>query len=497
MPHSKLGEKMFLRKAWHASQDMSRQLQLRCGLKKLNTEELVAQQTKDFIVEYQKLHAALSYSRKAIQDGRNEQLRALLAYAKSHSPWYKKALASIDLNTFTEEKLNEIPILTKTELMKNWDSIVTDRKLTLARAENHIKKMGKDGDTLHFLERYHVLATSGSSGTRGVYVYNWEEWNKFTAYATRHAYFNHDRSAPILDPTKKMTVAMVVISNAVYGMYSVAKSYHFDRVEKYYFPMTLPLEEIIKGLNHVQADILQGIPSTIYKLCQEARAGRLIIQPKIISVGAEPLYKPMRELIKQTWPQASLFNRYGSSEGLFGRYCHADSDVMHLNDDGCIVEPVDEYGNAVEKGIRSHKIYLTNLYNYTLPLIRYELNDQLLFLDKTCACGMEHQLIAEPEGRPEFDFIYHDTIFVHHLLFVTPLLHERNIQEYQVQQTKNGADIKIVTIGFVDTAKLRNKLCEQLSIVGLIEPEITITKVTKIDYPPSGKLRRFLKMETS
>jgi phenylacetate-coenzyme A ligase PaaK-like adenylate-forming protein len=211
-------------------------------------------------------------------------------------------------------------------------------------------------------------------------------------------------------------------------------------------------------------------------------------------VTGESLYKPIRKLIKKIWPYVNIFNIFGASEGIFGLNCHANSEELHLNDDWCIVEPVDHLNNPIGKGTKASKLYLTNLSNFTLPLIRYESSDQLLILDKTCECGVPLQLIAEPQGRPEFDFIYSGNIFVHHLLFVTSLLLEKNIQEYQVIQTPNGADIKILSIGFVDKAQLQKNICAKLSELGLSEPMVNFIEVTKFDYPASGKLKRFVKI---
>ena len=36
---------------------------------------------------------------------------------------------------------------------------------------------------------------------------------------------------------------------------------------------------------------------------------------------------------------------------------------MHLSDDLVIVEPVDANGDPVPSGVRSHKVYVTNLFN--------------------------------------------------------------------------------------------------------------------------------------
>lgn len=460
-----------------------------------HTLELTLKQTRDLQKNFPTINEALYWSKQKLQQMRNERLKKLLIHAKLNSPYYQKTLSHIDVDNITEQRLPELPTMNKRILMDNWDLIVTNRNISLALAEKHLEKMTHDEDTLYLLDRYHVLASSGTSGKRGVFIYDWDEWNNHYSYFMRYPYYNQDRTEILNDQTQVVKVVQVVVCNTVFALYSLAKTYKFSNFEMYYLPVTLPLNQIIDGLNLIQAEIIKGTPSTIFKLCQEASEGRLKIQPKIISVTGESLYKPIRVLIKKIWPYVNIFNNYGSSEGIIGMNCHANSEQMHLNDDACIVEPVDDWNNPIKKGVQASKLYLTNLYNYTLPLIRYEMNDQLLFLDKTCECGIQHQLIDELQGRPEFDFIYSGNIFVHHLLFVTSLLLEKNIQEYQVIQTMNGVDIKVLPIGYIDKDKLQNNIGIKLSKLGLVQPKVNIIEVIKFDYPASGKLKRFIKMD--
>jgi len=60
---------------------------------------------------------------------------------------------------------------------------------------------------------------------------------------------------------------------------------------------------------------------------------------------------------------------------------------MHLPDDLAIIEPVDRYGNVVAPGQPADKVLLTNLYNRTQPLIRYEITDAMTVVAGTCECG--------------------------------------------------------------------------------------------------------------
>lgn len=452
---------------------------------------LFIQQTIDMHKNRHEEYEGLSYSRAMLQRIKETKLKALLKYATTHSPFYRKWLAGIEIEHITEETLAQIPPINKAILMENWDDIVTNKKLNLQAAEDHIEKMRSDENAIYFQGRYHVLATSKTSGKKGIFIYDWHEWNRYYLHFRRHRLYNQDRSALLLDPYKKMTVAMVVASSPVYAMYSLAKSYYLQNVETFHFPITLPINQITTGLNQLKIDILQGLPSTIYKLCQEAELGKLSIEPKIISVGAEPLYPPIRDLINKTWPHAGIFNTLGSSEGLIGVNCHANSKEMHLNDDAIIIEPVDNLGQRSCLGDLADKFYFTNLYNYTLPLIRYEFAEKIQFLNKDCTCGVKHQLIAEPQGRPQDDFIYKGGIYVHHLSFVTPLLHERTVFEYQVQQTQAGADIKIVPNGKLDTLQLKQTIENNLKQLGVPNPVINIIVAPDLPYPESGKVKRF------
>ena len=82
-----------------------------------------------------------------------------------------------------------------------------------------------------------------------------------------------------------------------------------------------------------------------------------------------------------------------------------------------IVEPVDEAGRPVPPGTRSDKIYVTALANPLLPLIRFELTDQVTLLDRACPCGSAHRLIADVEARLDDDFRYPGGVVVHPHVF--------------------------------------------------------------------------------
>ncbi|HEX2125581.1 MAG TPA: hypothetical protein VHF45_03350 [Thermoleophilaceae bacterium] len=164
--------------------------------------------------------------------------------------------------------------------------------------------------------------------------------------------------------------------------------------------------------------------------------------------------------------------------------------MISSGDDLLIVEPVDRERRPVPVAVRSARVLLTSLYNPALPLIRYELTDEITMLDERCPCGSQHRLVADPLGRLDDSFTYGPGVVVHPHLFRSALGCQAGIVEYQVRQTAGGAAISVR--GHPDVDRLEHELAAGLERLGLEDPEVTITTVTKIERQDTGKLRRFV-----
>ena len=78
--------------------------------------------------------------------------------------------------------LQQLPILTKTTLMAEFDQIVTDRRLRLADAEQHL---AGDRAGAPLFGEYRVVASGGTTGVRGVVVYDQPAWEVAVASILR------------------------------------------------------------------------------------------------------------------------------------------------------------------------------------------------------------------------------------------------------------------------------------------------------------------------
>ena len=93
---------------------------------------------------------------------------------------------------------------------------------------------------------------------------------------------------------------------------------------------------------------------------------------------------------------------------------------MHLPDDLCLIEPVDAAGHPTAPGSPSQRIYVTNLYNHALPLVRFEVTDELTESGANCPCGSALRRIQDPQGRLDDTFVYRGGLSVHPHLFRSP-----------------------------------------------------------------------------
>ena len=216
------------------------------------------------------------------------------------------------------------------------------------------------------------------------------------------------------------------------------------------------------------------------------------MRPSRVTTYAEPLVPEARAAIEAAWG-VPVENVWATSEGGgIGRPCRAGR--THLAEDLAIVEAVDAAVNPVPAGTRSAKVFLTNLYNHTLPLIRFEITDEVVVRDEPCECGSGHRWVEDVQGRLD-DTFHYGGVAVHPLVFRSPL-GRREIVEYQVRQTFAGADVDVRAAGGFDEAALAAKLADSLRTLGVAEPVVRVRSVEFIERSPVGKLKRFVPLET-
>ena len=109
------------------------------------------------------------WTRPQLEDHQGRALRLLREHAYARSPLYRRFHKG-----FTDRPLGDLPILTKEMVMEHFDELVTDPTVWLADVEAHLATLS-GGDEL-FNGRYRVASTSGSTGRRGLFLWDPGEW---------------------------------------------------------------------------------------------------------------------------------------------------------------------------------------------------------------------------------------------------------------------------------------------------------------------------------
>ena len=436
----------------------------------------------DFEAMLPKYVDRIDWTADRVADERRRALRALLTIAVARSPWHRERLTGIDPGGFAEAQITSLPVMTKTDLMDSFDHVVTDRRITRELCERHLEEAAG----AYLLDQYHVVASGGSSGQRGVFVYGWDAWA--ICWASMARFPQRDwTSDPGLAGLRRVA-AVVGASKATHVSAAFRRTFSTDRTPEHVIPVSQPLERIVDELNLLQPTELIGYSSMLPRLAQEAQAGRLRISPRRVLAIAEPLLPEARAAVRQAW-DVPIGNRYGMSEGVFTGFCGHGT---HLPDDLCVFEAVGNDGRPVPPGMPSQRVYVTNLYNHALPLIRFEVTDEVTVLEEPCPCGSAFRRIADPQGRLDDTFVYPGGVSVHPHVFRSSLGQHRQIVEYQVRQTERGADIRVVADAEIDTAIVGLKIAEALATLGIDQPDVILTRVTTLDRQASGKLKRFV-----
>jgi phenylacetate-coenzyme A ligase PaaK-like adenylate-forming protein len=432
----------------------------------------------------------LAWDSERLAVTQRDMLRRLLTHAVEHSTFHQRRLAGIDVDRVDPVDLRSLPVMTKADMMASFDDVVTDRRLTLPLIERALAATRTEPVPVH--GDYIAMASGGSSGQRGVFVYDRAALAAFCSALSRGLMARLQAVGG--PPSGGLQIAMVAAASAVHAT-GLASALGVDGDMPFRFqavPVTLPLPEIVDRLNTLQAPALYGYASMLARLAIEQRAGRLQLSPFVVTSTSETLTDEMRSTVSEAFG-APVVDTFGSTEGLVGATAPGEC-VMTFNSDMCIVELVDDDDQPVAAGVPSAKVLLTNLCNTVQPLIRYELNDS--FTRRSATDGHGH-LRATVEGRVEA-VMHYGPVDVHPFVLRSVLVKTPAVLDYHVRQTARGIHVDLVAIASLELDDVIDRLTAALAQAGLPEPGVTAQTVdTLTRHPQTGKLQRFVPLTNS
>ena len=412
------------------------------------------------------------WPRERLERFQHERLQQLARHAAERSPFWRERLPRESV------RLADLPVLTKDELTSNFDELVTDRRLRLADLLDHLTRI--DGDALH-LGEFRVMTSSGSSGRKAVFVYDRAAWAQCCAmYLRRSAWIGIRPRMP------RARLAMVWGASPTHMSRRGAASLNVGLHRVMPLSVTQPLPELVERLNRFRPTHLSGYPSIVARLADEQLAGRLQLRLETLTTNSEPLTPALRERFELAFG-VRPYNFYATTEGLYGHDCRDRS--LHLFDDNCIVENVDDDGRPVPPGETGARLLVTNLFNRVQPLIRFEVSDLVAIEPEPCRCGRSLMRLRSLEGRAE-DVLELGGVTVHPLHFglVTA---DPDVREFQVVQEGEGLRLRVALRDGADAApaRLRARVEARLEELGVARPSVEVETVDELERTAGGKLQ--------
>lgn len=294
-----------------------------------------------------------------------KKMRKLVRYAYQHSAYYHRtfAEAGISEENIDQIPLKQFPVIDKELLMRHFDELVTDREVKQEKLRKFDESASSKSE--NYLGTYHIIHSSGSTGIPRYFIYDDKAWEQMLLGIIRGALWGMGMTDILKLLAGKPRILYIAATDGRYaGAMAVGDGITGLHARQEYLDINEPIEKGNQKVIKFDPDIVIGYPSAIKLMAEQVRLGRVPSHVKRVISCGEPLSAGLRRFLEDTF-RCPVINFYGSSESLALGLEESAGDGMVLFDDLNIIE--------VEDG----KMYLTCLYNFTQPLIRYHLTDTL------------------------------------------------------------------------------------------------------------------------
>jgi phenylacetate-CoA ligase len=299
------------------------------------------------------------------------RLRKIVKYAYEKSPFYHRLLTQAGVtpsDVKTKEDIHKLPIIRKEELAKCPDEVVS-----------------KD----YQISKLKMMRTSGSTG-KPLYVYMSQAEDEY-----RKAKHLRANIACGLKPWDRW---ITITSPLHFG-----ETTKLQRLLRFYSVIPVSVfDDVDHQLSRIEAlnpDVMDGYSNSILLIAKEIKKkGLKTIKPRFLISGAELISPDSRKFVETVF-NAPMYDQYGSVEFERIAWQCREKDEYHIDADSLIVEFVDDDEKKVAPGEKG-EIVCTSLYNFSMPFIRYALNDiGVPSPNCDCPCGRTFPLMKVIDGR--------------------------------------------------------------------------------------------------
>lgn len=394
-----------------------------------------------------------------LEELQNERLQIIIKLAYENVPYYRIIFDERGLkpkNIQTKEDLKLLPILTKEDVRKHFNELI-------ARDFKKYKPI--------------LSHTSGSTGIPMKFYLDKNNLILESAFVSRHwAWMGYS-------PTEKQAVLRGAVPNSkeyflTNGNNLILSSFllNFKTLDKY-----------IDRMVEFKPKLIRGYPSSLHFFARLLKEKNVFsIRPKAIQTSSETLFPKMREEIEEVF-KCKIYDLYGNGEHV-SMISECPQGGLHINSEYGIIEFLNEKGDNAKHGELSEMV-CTGLNNFSMPLIRYKIEDIAIPANKKCSCGRGSPLVESIEGRVDDMIVTPDGGLIPASGMTLAFEFSENIKQCQlVQNKKDELIINIVKSDQYGDKDLKFMLNEVRKRIGN-EMKVTVNFVDDIPRTKAGKFR--------
>lgn len=393
-------------------------------------------------------------------------LKKILIYSSQHSLFFKNRFKSSGFDPFAIRSLVDIlslPIMTKNDIRNHYNDIKINTGVPLWKKSTG----GSTGEPLHFGYTQESYEWRNAVSRRG---YSWAG----AAPGTKQAYI---WGVQLGEVPKYQKIKELI--------------HHFIDRQKFFNCFNFGEAEMntcLTSLNRWKPQVLIGYTNPLYEFALYVESvGGPIFRPKSILCAAEKVHNFQRKVLERVFG-CPVYNTYGSREFMLIASECEKHEGLHVSMENLIVEVVDDEGLPTAPG-EVGRILVTDLHNYGMPFIRYEIGDMARVTERQCSCerglillddiiGRSLDIIRTPDGKAV------PGEFFPHLLKDYP-----QVARFQIVQKKlNSLNIKYQLFSTFSADTMQDLIAEIRKVVGP-QMEIVFDEVDDIPLTSSGKYR--------
>jgi len=313
------------------------------------------------------------WSRDDLSELQFRRLKDLVVHAYKNTDFYKRRFdeAAFDPERFKDfTDLRKIPTLSKEDIRENLNSLVATN---YKRNDLHCAETGgTTGVKMKFFRDNACLSPKEAA------LYRFEKWTGWDfgermgiVWTAQQDYVGHWTLKSKIK--NALSCRQVVYPAAIMDEHSIS--------------------QYVNQLLAKRPTMIRAFVSPIYEVAKYILDKRIeSIKLKGLITTGELLYNHQRRVISKAF-NCQVLDSYRTREvGPVAQECKAHQG-MHINAESVYIEIV----NSDEQGIG--QIVVTDLLNYGMPLIRYEIGDIGRLSEEICACGRGLPILEKVAGR--------------------------------------------------------------------------------------------------